>query len=905
MLLGHSKPNLEVSKKIRMRSSNVLVEATPNNPLYSLLRIPSDFVLKCFWVCVRACLVCVIRVSVAVHETLAPFLTLFWKRFFGCLNYYRPRFASFVDFFNMKLAPVAVRLSHYIKLIFVETVFKTVHSSFILLRQRSSSSFSSFRCYVSFVLHKPFSLIVRAKNKSARCVQKIILQLACIGQNENAKRLKTIFLNFFLLLSKFRKSCALYFSSLYRRRKRVNKSLKARLFRVFASMLDLPCLLTISRWTRKLVYALKCFLDSRLRYLHTHVSSGCHASWTHFLHSKQSLSFFIEQNRLKLSVVVERSVLYVISLAHSFFNLLLLRCQETQRNFLTRAKQLTQNFCNSSICRSSIWIMIKIKQLFFSFCRSELCKSFVALTKISFLNVSNATKRYAFSPFYTTSNSVWKAYENFVWTTIPAAYLRFGLFIRAKLRKGVSHNNFTLHITQGQLVQTPKKSVIVMENMTVYQVKIENENNFCCNATLSIDGKVAGCWRLRPFSSYTLDRPVCEAKKFVFVQENSKLDFGKIDATTKIETGSKHNGEIEVKFVPCFIKPLEVLKPHKRSANDLLSAPCTGARGDLDVRFDLWDTAGQERYNGLGRMYYRGADVVVLAFDLTNKKTFEAAKNRWFAEAKEHSKDEAQVYVFAGLKSDLVSERQVTEQEGKELAMSLGFLYFETSSKFGTNVDAMFHAIGELAAKVLTRDQAKLCLKVIVIGDWSVGKTALIYYFMHQTFASFQNSTIGASFATRTVRLPDVPLSAVRAMPQRVFLDDDVRTQAASAGCVSGGSGGDSGGRRARELNARTNSLHKLASQLGFAMGTDEQEDETATGGTTLAGHSGQEFKTLSDELVEDPSKATTIKIILMLSAQHRHQKKLASILLEHKYPLTVANVIAEYLYAHSVLNAC
>ena len=34
------------------------------------------------------------------------------------------------------------------------------------------------------------------------------------------------------------------------------------------------------------------------------------------------------------------------------------------------------------------------------------------------------------------------------------------------------------------------------------------------------------------------------------------------------------------------------------------------------VNLEIWDTAGQERYNSLLPMYYRGANVIILVFDV-------------------------------------------------------------------------------------------------------------------------------------------------------------------------------------------------------------------------------------------------------------------------------------------------
>ncbi len=40
------------------------------------------------------------------------------------------------------------------------------------------------------------------------------------------------------------------------------------------------------------------------------------------------------------------------------------------------------------------------------------------------------------------------------------------------------------------------------------------------------------------------------------------------------------------------------------------------------VKLQIWDTAGQERFRGLAKNYYRGADAVVLVYDVTVARSF-------------------------------------------------------------------------------------------------------------------------------------------------------------------------------------------------------------------------------------------------------------------------------------------
>ena len=57
----------------------------------------------------------------------------------------------------------------------------------------------------------------------------------------------------------------------------------------------------------------------------------------------------------------------------------------------------------------------------------------------------------------------------------------------------------------------------------------------------------------------------------------------------------------------------------------------TGEADGKRVKLTLWDTAGQERFRTLTSSYYRGAQGVVLVYDVTRRATFDDLQ-RWLEE---------------------------------------------------------------------------------------------------------------------------------------------------------------------------------------------------------------------------------------------------------------------------------
>lgn len=112
------------------------------------------------------------------------------------------------------------------------------------------------------------------------------------------------------------------------------------------------------------------------------------------------------------------------------------------------------------------------------------------------------------------------------------------------------------------------------------------------------------------------------------------------------------------------------------------------------VKFEIWDTAGQERYHSLAPMYYRGAAVAIVVFDITHPASFDRAK-KWVTELRANVSNSDIVIALVGNKVDLEEERQVDQEDAKSYAEESGLLYFEASAKTNVNVTEIFDAVAD------------------------------------------------------------------------------------------------------------------------------------------------------------------------------------------------------------------
>lgn len=122
---------------------------------------------------------------------------------------------------------------------------------------------------------------------------------------------------------------------------------------------------------------------------------------------------------------------------------------------------------------------------------------------------------------------------------------------------------------------------------------------------------------------------------------------------------------------------------------------------DKEIKLQIWDTAGQERFHTITKSYYRGADGVVLMYDITNKESFDHITD-WFRDVERYGNPDA-IKFIVGNKSDSGTSRRVPAPIAAKLAQSLGVRFFEISAKNDESVDEMFSSLARRIVQLRTR----------------------------------------------------------------------------------------------------------------------------------------------------------------------------------------------------------
>jgi small GTP-binding protein len=111
-------------------------------------------------------------------------------------------------------------------------------------------------------------------------------------------------------------------------------------------------------------------------------------------------------------------------------------------------------------------------------------------------------------------------------------------------------------------------------------------------------------------------------------------------------------------------------------------------KDNIFTKVHIWDTAGQERFKSISVNYFRSVHGFMFVYDISDKNSFSNIQN-WIELGFSNNKSNV-VNFLIGNKNDLSDRRQVSQEEGRELARTRKFTFIETSARKNENVEKAF-----------------------------------------------------------------------------------------------------------------------------------------------------------------------------------------------------------------------
>ena len=108
---------------------------------------------------------------------------------------------------------------------------------------------------------------------------------------------------------------------------------------------------------------------------------------------------------------------------------------------------------------------------------------------------------------------------------------------------------------------------------------------------------------------------------------------------------------------------------------------------DNKKMLQIWDTAGQERFRSITKNCFKGADGIILMYDVSNKKSFFGIK-KWISDIKEATNINEIGFIVVANKSDIAKEEWEVDEEMKQKLMETeNIKIMEVSAKNNINID--------------------------------------------------------------------------------------------------------------------------------------------------------------------------------------------------------------------------
>jgi len=131
------------------------------------------------------------------------------------------------------------------------------------------------------------------------------------------------------------------------------------------------------------------------------------------------------------------------------------------------------------------------------------------------------------------------------------------------------------------------------------------------------------------------------------------------------------------------------------------------ARNGKSIQLSLWDHSGCAKFRSIISSYWRGADGVILVYDVTNRDSF-INLARWIDDLESQGIMKKAPVTIIGNKIDHdKNDRRVSKEEARSFAFERGFQYVEASALTGDSVAEAFETVATFILRKTVENEEK------------------------------------------------------------------------------------------------------------------------------------------------------------------------------------------------------
>ena len=115
---------------------------------------------------------------------------------------------------------------------------------------------------------------------------------------------------------------------------------------------------------------------------------------------------------------------------------------------------------------------------------------------------------------------------------------------------------------------------------------------------------------------------------------------------------------------------------------------------DEQICLNIWDTGGHERYRSMTQQYYHDTDICILAFDLSEPKTFIDIQEYWLPSFVRHCNNFLKIYLVGTKLDKRINSADPSLAAYQKYASTNGLKFFTTTYHEPPLISQLFDDIG-------------------------------------------------------------------------------------------------------------------------------------------------------------------------------------------------------------------